>query len=121
MDIGHAIENARAFGRALLEQQPGNRGRIGGAAFQTAGDHFTTTMALPSRTGVVNADFSVILGVGEQSRRWRHEIPTGAVPSVNLHAQRVHMEGHSISRRYSQTVAERGWEVRRAVVSARPC
>src|SRR4030095_12385661 len=106
------MENAGAFGRDGLEQQPGNRGRIGGAAFQTAGDHFAATVALPSGAGIMNADFPMILGVGEQSRRWRYNLPTGAVPSVDLHAQRKHMEHHSIFRRYLQTVAERGWQVR---------
>jgi hypothetical protein len=64
VDVGHAMENAGAFGRDGLEQQPGNGGRIGGAAFQTAGDHFAATVALPSGAGVVNADFPVIVGVG---------------------------------------------------------
>src|SRR5262245_43895250 len=62
----------------------------------------------------------MIIGGGEQPGVRRHEAPTGAVPTVDLRAPSVRVEGHFISRRYLYVVAGGGWQDRRLVVLVSP-
>ncbi len=88
LNVGNRAQNARATGRDLLEQQPGNGALIRDAACSryTPANHFAATLALPGGTHVVITDFPEIIHLSEQRRYWRNKLPTGAVPSVYLHA-----------------------------------
>jgi hypothetical protein len=53
------------------------------------------------------ADFAVITRVREQGRVGPDEHPTVAVPSINLHAGRVHLRVQFVTLAHAQTVAKR--------------
>ena len=80
-------------------------------------DHLAAAVALPRGTAKVDGDFTVIPGVGEQRRLRRHEGPTRAVPSVDLHAHAESMEGDLVTLLHLQDLAIA--QVRGAVIIAR--
>ena len=57
------------------------------------------------RAAEVDADLTVIAGVGEQRRVGRHEDPARAAPAVDLHAHAERMEGDLVPRRHLQVLA----------------
>jgi uncharacterized membrane protein YphA (DoxX/SURF4 family) len=81
--------------------------------------HRAAAVALPGRSGKVGADFSVIAGIGVQIRFRCDKIPVRAVPSVDLHADRIRVKGNFISRLDLQAVAI-GRQVRRFDVAVAP-
>src|SRR5207249_9631693 len=73
LNVGDAMENAGSIARYFLEQQPGNRRGIGCAALESFAHDLAAAIALPGRSGVMRAYFSVITSVGVQDSGRRDE------------------------------------------------
>src|SRR4030095_7270978 len=105
LDERHPVENTTALVEYRSAQQRGDGVGVRGAAVEYHADHFAAADAFPGWTGIVNADFTLIPGVGEQHRLWHQEGPTRAVPAVDLHALRVGMKGDLGPRGHMQVLA----------------